>query len=136
MVRSLRGLVARLDGFHILRKRRRQQAQSLKPALERRQPEIAAENYAARHLLEHTLDRKSDLRRLVPALPEAARRYRELLGYELDALHDMTQAMRAAIGGRDLAEFLRDAGQEIERLKIEIAWCDEVLDGHTPPLPA
>lgn len=133
MVRSLRGIVAGLGVFDLLRTRRQQAL--LKPPLERRQPEIAAENYAARHLLEHTLDRKADLRRLAPSSPVAARRYRELLGYESEALLEMTQAMRATIGGRDLVEFLRDAGQEIERLKIEIVWCEEVLERHAP-LPA
>jgi hypothetical protein len=114
--------------FRFLRPRRRQSL--LKPPLERRQPEVAAENYAARHLLEHTLDRKADLRRLAPSSPPAARRYRELLSYELEALRDMSQAMRGAIGGRDLAEFLADTGQEIERLRIEIAWCTALLDRH------
>ena len=128
MVRSLRGVLAALGVFDLLRTRR--QALVLKPPLERRQPEIAAENYAARHLLEHTLDRKADLRRLASSSPAAARRYRELLSYELEALQDMSQAMRATIGGRDLAEFLWDTGQEIERLRIEIAWCEEVLGRH------
>lgn len=128
MVRSLRGVLAALGVFDLLRTRR--QPLVLKPPLERRQPEIAAENYAARHLLEHTLDRKADLRRLAPSSPEAARRYRELLGYELEALEDMSQAMRATIGGRDLAEFLRDTGHEIERLRIEITWCESVLGQH------
>jgi hypothetical protein len=133
MVRSLRGVLAAFGVYDILRTRR--QPLVLRPPLERRQPEIAAENYAARHLLEHTLDRKADLRRLAPSLPEAARRYRELLGYELEALQDVNRAMRATIGGRDLAEFLRDTGQEIDRLQIEIAWCEEVL-GHHAAAPA
>ena len=114
--------------FRLLRPRRQQTM--LKPPIERRQPEIAAENYAARHLLEHTLDRKADLRRLAPSSPAAARRYRELLSYELEALQDMSQAMRGAIGGRDLAEFLADTSHEIERLRIEIAWCTALLDRH------
>jgi hypothetical protein len=129
MVRSLRGMAAALGFFDLLRTRR--QPHVLGPALERRQPEIAAENYAARHLLEHTLDRKADLRRLAPGSPAAAKRYRELLGYELEALQEMSQAMRATIGGRDLAEFLGDTGQEIDRLVIEIAWCEDVLGRFT-----
>jgi len=125
MVRSLRGAVAALGVFDLLRTRR--QPLVLRPPLERRQPEIAAENYAARHLLEHTLDRKADLRRLAPTVPAAARRYCELLGYELEALQEMSQAMRATIGGRDLADFLRDTDHEIDRLRIEISWCEDVL---------
>ncbi len=128
MVRSLRGVAAALGVFGLLRARR--QPSAVKPALGRRQPEIAAEDYAARHLLEHTLDRKADLRRIAPTVPAAAARYRELLGYELEALQDMSQAMRATIGGRDLAEFLRETSLEIERLRIEIAWCDTVVATH------
>lgn len=128
MAHSLRGIVAALGLSKLLRSRR--QRLLLKPPLERRQPEVAAENYAARHLLEHTLDRKADLRRLVPASREAALRYRELLGYELEGLKEMNQAMRTAIGGRDLIDFLRETGQEIDRLQIEIAWCEAILARH------
>jgi len=135
MVRSLRGIMAASGLFKFLRPRRRRSL--LRPPLERRQPEVAAENYAARHLLEHTLDRKADLRRLAPSSAPAAGRYRELLSYELEALQEMSQAIRGAIGGRDLAEFLADTSQEIERLRIEIAWCSALLDQHeSESLPA
>jgi hypothetical protein len=135
MVRSLRSMMAASGFFQFLRPRR--QRSLLRPPLERRQPEVAAENYAARHLLEHTLDRKADLRRLAPSSAPAAERYRELLSFELEALQEMSQAIRGAIGGRDLAEFLADTGQEIERLRIEIAWCSALLDQHeSESLPA
>ena len=49
------------------------------PAVERRRPRLAAEDYAARHSIEHTLDRKADLRRLAPVRPDAAQRYEQLL---------------------------------------------------------
>jgi hypothetical protein len=97
------------------------------PALERRAPQIAAEDYAARHLIEHTLDRKADLRRLAPESPDAARRYRQLLGYELEALHELTEALRSASGGPELAGFLTETAHEIERLVIEVRWCDSLL---------
>ncbi len=98
------------------------------PALERRAPQIAAEDYAARHLIEHTLDRKANLRRLVPESADAARRYRELLGFELDALRELTRALRSASGGPELSGFLAETAQEVERLTIEIRWCEALLD--------
>src|SRR5919204_4194337 len=97
----LRRVLAALGVFDLLDTRRRT---SIAPALERRRSEIAAENYAARHLLEHTLDRKAELRRLAPLSAAAARRYRELLCYELKALDELVQAMGHMIGGRDLRE--------------------------------
>ena len=112
--------------------RRRSTAGGPTPALERRAPQRAAEDYAARHLIEHTLDRKANLRRLAPGSPEAAQRYHQLLGYELDALHDMVRVLRSAIGGPDLVEFLGETAAEIDRLQIEVAWCERLLatDGH------
>jgi hypothetical protein len=99
---------------------------TVSPALERRAPQVAAEDYAARHLIEHTLDRKADLRRLVPVSPEAAHRYRELLCYELEALREVRRALATASGGPDLASFLQETLAEIERLTIEVRWCDDL----------
>jgi len=129
---SLRGVLAALGVFRVLRTRGR--SASLAPALERRKSEIAAENYAARHLLERTIDRKASLRLLVPSSPRAAARYRELLGYELEALQDLNRAMRRVMGGRDLGDFQVESADEIERLRTEIAWCDE-LHRSGPPSP-
>jgi hypothetical protein len=100
----------------------------LSPALERRRPRIAAEDYAARHSIEHTLDRKADLRRLAPLRPDAARRYEELLGFELAGLREVVAALESSAGGRDLHECLAEAREEIERLEIEVAWCAGLLE--------
>jgi hypothetical protein len=73
---TLRSLLDRLEQ---LRTRHRRRLTFLAPAMERRRPRIAAEDYAARHSIEHTLDRKAELRRLAPSWPPAARRYHQLL---------------------------------------------------------
>jgi hypothetical protein len=93
--------------------------------LERRRPRIAAEDYAARHSIEHTVDRKAELRRMAPTRPEAAHRYRQLLLWELDGLREMVAALAGASGGRDLQECLAEARQEIARLEIEASWIEQ-----------
>jgi hypothetical protein len=105
----------------------------LAPALERRRPRIAAEDYAARHSIEHTLDRKAELRRLAPTQPSAARRYHQLLQYELDGLQELVTAMHTVTAGRELEECLSEASIQMERLRIEISWCEELLNtyGHS-----
>jgi hypothetical protein len=95
------------------------------PALERRRPRIAAEDYAARHSIEHTLDRKAELRRLAPTRPEAAHRYRQLLLWELEGLREMVAVLTGASGGRDLQECLAEAREEITRLEIEATWIEQ-----------
>jgi hypothetical protein len=110
-----------------LRTRHRRRLPFLAPALERRRPRIAAEDYAARHSIEHTLDRKAELRRLAPTWPPAARRYHELLAYELDGLKELTQALMSVTGGRELEEALAETRAQIDRLDIEIAWCAALL---------
>ena len=110
-----------------LRSRHRRRLPFLTTALERRRPRIAAEDYAARHSIEHTLDRKADLRRLAPLRQDAAQRYHQLLAYELAGLREVVAALETTAGGRDLQECLAEAHEEIERLKIEVAWCTEQL---------
>jgi len=100
----------------------------LAPALERRRPRIAAEDYAARHSIEHTLDRKAELRRLAPNWPPAARRYHQLLTYELDGLREMVRALPSVTEGRELEEALAETTIQIDRLEIEVAWCSRLLD--------
>jgi hypothetical protein len=85
------------------------------------------EDYAARHSIEHTLDRKAELRRLAPSLPEAAARYHQLLNYELEGLREVMETLRTTTGGRDLQECLAENQAEIERLEIEVAWCSSLL---------
>jgi hypothetical protein len=106
-----------------LRVRHRRRLPFLAPAGERRRPRLAAEDYAARHSIEHTLDRKADLRRLAPLRPDAARRYEELLSYELAGLREVVAALETSAGGRDLQECLIEARGEIQRLEIEVEWC-------------
>ena len=102
--------------------------------LERRRPRIAAEDYAARHSIEHTLDRKAELRRLAPTHPAAAQRYHELLSYELQGLREVVAVLDSAAGGRDLQECLAETRSEIARLEIEVAWCSTLLEtAPTPP---
>ena len=109
--------------LHQLRVHHRRRLPFLAPAVERRRPRLAAEDYAARHSIEHTLDRKADLRRLAPARADAARRYEQLLRYELTGLREVVAALENTVGGRELQECLAEARGEIQRLEIEVAWC-------------
>lgn len=126
MALTLRSLLESLERF---RTRHRRRVPFLARALERRRPRIAAEDYAARHSIEHTLDRKAELRRLAPDLPSAARRYHQLLSYELEGLREVASALHSVTGGRELEECLSEANAQMERLEIEIAWCREHLGG-------
>ena len=117
LLRQLAETLAQLRAHH------RRRLPFLTPAVERRRPRIAAEDYAARHTIEHTLDRKADLRRLAPLKPEAAERYAELLQYELTGLREVVAALETTAGGRDLQECLAEAREEIARLEIEVEWC-------------
>jgi hypothetical protein len=114
-----------------LRTRHRRRLSFLAPGIERRRPRIAAEDYAARHSIEHTLDRKAELRRMAPTWPAAARRYHQLLTYELDGLRELVSALYSVTGGRELEEALAETAVQIERLEIEVAWCERLL-GRTP----
>jgi hypothetical protein len=126
---SMQGL---LETLAQLRTRHRRRIAFLAPAMERRRPRIAAEDYAARHSIEHTLDRKAELRRLAPSWPPAARRYHELLTYELDGLQELASALRSVTEGRELEEALAETTAQIERLQIEIAWCAAQLAQAAP----
>jgi hypothetical protein len=103
--------------------RHRRRLPFLAPAVERRRPRLAAEDYAARHSIEHTLDRKADLRRLAPVRADAAQRYEQLLRFELAGLREVVAALETTVGGRELHECLIEARGEIQRLEIEVAWC-------------
>jgi hypothetical protein len=116
-----------LDALELFRTRHRRRLPFLAPAVERRRPRIAAEDYAARHSIEHTLDRKAELRRLAPTLPSAARRYHELLRFELEGLREVMNALHSVTRGRELDDCLAETAQEIDRLEIEIAWCNRLL---------
>jgi hypothetical protein len=116
-----------LETLAQLRTRHRRRVPFLAPAMERRRPRIAAEDYAARHSIEHTLDRKAELRRLAPSWPPAARRYHELLTYELEGLQELASALQSVTGGRELEEALTETRAQIERLQIEITWCSTQL---------
>ena len=124
MAPTLRGFLETLERF---RTRHRRKLPFLVAALERRRPRIAAEDYAARHSIQHTVDRKAELRRLSPTTPSAARRYHQLLTYELDGLREVVSALRSVTGGRELEECLSETALQMERLQIEIAWCEELL---------
>lgn len=124
MALSLRSFLETLEQ---LRTRHRRRLSFLAPAIERRRPRIAAEDYAARHSIEHTLDRKAELRRLAPTWPPAARRYHQLLTYELEGLRELVSALRSVTGGRELDEALAETAVQIERLEIEVAWCRRLL---------
>ncbi len=124
MALSLRSFLETLARF---RTRHRRRLPFLAPALERRRPRIAAEDYAARHTIEHTLDRKAELRRLAPTTPSAARRYHQLLTYELEGLREVMTSLRSVTGGRELEECLSEADTQVKRLEIEIAWCRKLL---------
>jgi hypothetical protein len=121
---TLRSLLDRLEQ---LRTRHRRRLTFLAPAMERRRPRIAAENYAARHSIEHTLDRKAELRRLAPTWPPAARRYHQLLTYELEGLREVVAALHSVTEGRELEECLAETSAQIDRLEIEVAWCARLL---------
>jgi hypothetical protein len=116
-----------LEMLHQFRTRHRRRLKFLEPALERRRPRIAAENYAARHSIEHTLDRKAELRRIAPTWPPAARRYHQLLTYELEGLREVVSALHSATEGRELEDSLAETSAQIERLEIEVAWCETLL---------
>lgn len=122
-----------LQALNDLRSHHRRRLSFLNPPIERRRPRIQMEDYAARHSIEHTLDRKAELRRLVPTRPEAAARYHQLLTYELAGLREVMATLRTTTGGRDLQECLTESRAEIERLEIEVAWCEGLL---TPTAPA
>jgi hypothetical protein len=126
---TLRSVLATLEQ---LRSRHRRRLPFLAPPLERRRPRIAAEDYAARHSIEHTLDRKAELRRLAPTWPPAARRYHELLTYELEGLREVVKALHSVTEGRELEEALGETAIQIERLEIEIAWCAYLLERAVP----
>lgn len=131
MALTLRSLLETLERF---RTRHRRRLPFLAPAVERRRPRIAAEDYAARHSIEHTLDRKAELRRLAPTTPSAARRYEQLLTFELDGLREVASALHSVTGGRELDECLSEAAIQMERLEIEIAWCRALLGGTWSPV--
>jgi hypothetical protein len=116
-----------------LRTRHRRRLPFLSPAIERRRPRIQAEDYAARHSIDHTLDRKAELRRLAPYHPEAARRYHQLLSWELDGLRQVVVALRSTSGSRDLVDSIAENLAEIERLEIEVAWCSTFVPPWSPP---
>jgi hypothetical protein len=120
----LRSLLKTLDE---LRSHHRRRLSFLDPPIERRRPRILMEDYAARHSIEHTLDRKAELRRLAPTRPEAAARYHQLLTYELEGLREVMTTLQTTTGGRDLHECLAENKAEIERLEIEVAWCATLL---------
>ncbi len=129
MALTLRSFLESLERF---RTRHRRRLAFLVPAIERRRPRMAAEDYAARHSIEHTLDRKAELRRLAPTLPSAARRYHQLLTYELDGLREVVTALHSVAGGRELEECLAETAIQMDRLEIEIAWCSRLLGEATP----
>ena len=131
MTPLIRRLLTQLDE---LRRYHRRRLSFLNPPLERRRPRMLMEDYAARHSIEHTLDRKAELRRMAPSRPEAAARYHQLLTYELEGLREVVRTLRTTTGGRDLAECLAENKLEIERLEIEVAWCAELL-ARTPATP-
>jgi hypothetical protein len=124
---SLRALVESLA--RELGSRNRRRLPFLAPAVERRRPRLAAEDYAARHSIEHTLDRKAALRRLAPLHPAAAERYAQLLSLELAGLRDMVAALAGTVGDRELHDCLLEAREEITRLEIEVAWCASLRGG-------
>ena len=110
-----------------LRSRHRRRLPFLSPPLERRRPRIQAEDYAARHSIEHTLDRKAELRRLAQSNAEAAARYHQLLTYELDGLRELVTVLPSTTAGRDLHDCMTESLSEIERLEIEVEWCSAFL---------
>ena len=75
-----------METLRQLRSHHRRRLAFLNPPIERRRPRIQMEDYAARHSIDHTLDRKAELRRMAPGNPQAAARYHQLLTYELTGL--------------------------------------------------
>jgi hypothetical protein len=124
MMPLLRSLLKTLDQ---LLSHHRRRLSFLDHPVERRRPRILMEDYAARHSIDHTLDRKAELRRLAPIRPEAAARYHQLLTYELEGLREVMTTLEATTGGPDLHECLAENKAEIERLEIEVAWCAAFL---------
>jgi hypothetical protein len=122
-----------LNTLAVLRSHHRRRLPFVTLPLERRRPRIAAEDYAARHSIEHTLDRKAELRRLAPSHPAAAQRYHQLLTYELQGLREVVTVLDATAGGRDLQECLAETRGEIDRLAIEVAWCSTLLEKSPTP---
>ena len=122
-----------LDALKQIRAHHRRRLPFLAPALERRRPRIQMEDYAARHSIEHTLDRKAELRRLVPFRPDAAARYHQLLTFELTGLKELVTVLQSTSGGRELQDCLAENQAEIERLEIEVAWCAGYLHPATEP---
>lgn len=129
MALTLRSFLETLERF---RTRHRRRLPFLAPPLERRRPRIAAEDYAARHSIEHTLDRKAELRRLAPTQPSAALRYHQLLTYELEGLREVVAALHSVTGGRELEDCLSETAVQLERLELEIAWCEEQTTAAEP----
>jgi hypothetical protein len=122
-----------LNALGDLRSHHRRRLPFVTLPLERRRPRIAAEDYAARHSIEHTLDRKAELRRLAPTHAAAAQRYHELLTYELQGLREVVTVLDSSAGGRDLQECLAETREEIDRLAIEVAWCATLLEKSPAP---
>jgi hypothetical protein len=127
ILQNLKGMFEQLGTRH------RRRLSFLSPGMERRRPRIQAEDYAARHSIEHTLDRKAELRRMAPIHPEAAQRYHQLLSYELEGLRQVVVALKATSGSRDLVESIAENMAEIERLEIEVAWCSAFVGPWSPP---
>jgi hypothetical protein len=127
LLRTLKDTLDQLRARH-----RRRLPSFLSAPLERRRPRILAEDYAARHSIEHTLDRKAELRRLAQTSPDAAARYLQLLTYELEGLREVAQVLQSTTGGPDLSECLAESRTEIERLEIEVEWCGRYLGSWTP----
>jgi hypothetical protein len=130
LLRSLVKMLVELRSHH------RRRLAFLNPPIERRRPRILMEDYAARQSIEHTLDRKAVLRRLAPSRPEAAARYHQLLTYELAGLREVMATLRTTTEGRDLLECLAESKAEIERLEIEVAWCERLLPPGAGARPA
>src|SRR3954452_21734385 len=121
-----------LQTLELLRSKHRRRLAFLAPPLERRRPGIVAGEYAARHSIEHPLDRKAELRRLAPTSPPAARRYHELLSYELTGLRELVRALHSVTEGRELEEALAEAAGAVDPVAIEIAGCADLLQRAVP----
>jgi hypothetical protein len=122
-----------LQALEQLRAHHRRRLAFFTPPIERRRPRIQMEDYAARHSIDHTLDRKAELRRLAPARPEAAARYHQLLTYELQGLREVVATLQSAAAGRELHDCLAESKVEIERLEIEVEWCTSLLAAEPRP---